>query len=106
MLLPPLLSVLLSFLLSELVPDGQKQQHRLTLQRMKDILSFRQCLGVVKAVVLSPGLPASAAVPNSAEGGQPVGVSVRAVVKVGSDSVWWKLPQLLLLLWKKTNERL
>lgn len=77
-----------------------------TLQRMKDILSFRQCLGVVKAVVLSPGLPASAAVPNSAEGGQPVGVSVRAVVKVGSDSVWWKLPQLLLLLWKKTNERL
>lgn len=102
MLLPPLLSVLLSFLLSELVPDGKKQQHRLvrlacranpiyyiyiyiklgqcqemkTLQRMKDILSFRQCLGVVKAVVLSPGLPASAAVPNSAEGGQPVGVSV------------------------------
>lgn len=74
------------------------------LQSMKDILGFRQRSGVVKAVVLSPGLPASAAVPNSAEGGKPVGVSVRAVVKVGSNSVWWKLPQLLLLLWKETND--
>lgn len=76
------------------------------LQCRKDILRFRQCLGVVKAVVIAPGLPASAAVPNSAEGGKPVGVSVRAVVKVGSNSVWWKLPQLLLLLWKKTSETL
>lgn len=60
--------------------------------------------GVLKGVVLLPGLPASATVPHSTKRGKPVGVSMRAVIKVGSDSVWWKLPQLLLLLWQKTNE--
>lgn len=59
---------------------------------------------VVCRVVISPGLPASAAVPHSTKRGKPVGVCMRAVIKVGPNSVRWKLPQLLLLLWQKTIE--
>lgn len=59
---------------------------------------------VVRCVVISPGLPASAAVPHSTKRGKPVGVCMWAVIKVGPNSIWWKLPQLLLLLWQKTIE--
>lgn len=123
MLLLPLLSVLLPFLLPELVPGGETGVVKLICRakhvafkpgqgmetkiilREKGIWSLsRRLRRMAMAAVISPGLPASAAVPHSAEWGEPVGVSVRAVVKVGSDSVWWKLPKLLLFLWKKPNE--
>lgn len=55
-------------------------------------------MGAALGVLSSPGLPAPAAVPHSAKGRQPVGVCMRAVVKVGPHSVRGKLPQLLLLL--------
>lgn len=58
----------------------------------------------VKSVVISPGLPASATVPHSTKGRKPVGVCMRAVIKVCPHSVRRKLLQLLLLLWQKTDE--
>lgn len=46
---------------------------------------------------ISPGLPASAAVPHSAERRKPVGAGLRAVVEVGAHPVCWELLKLLLL---------
>lgn len=59
----------------------------------------------MKSTVISPGLPASATVPHSTKGRKPVGICMWAVIKVGPYSVWWKLPQLLLLLWWQKTDK-
>lgn len=46
----------------------------------------------------SPGLPAASAVPHPAERGQPVGIGLGAMVKVGPHPVRGEFLQLLLLL--------
>ncbi|TNN37279.1 hypothetical protein EYF80_052560 [Liparis tanakae] len=50
-------------------------------------VALRSVAGGVKSVDISPGLPASASVPHSTKGGKPVGVCVRAVIKVGAHSL-------------------
>lgn len=79
----------------------RRRRRKKKIQLRHERRYWKESVDEAQRVEISPGLPASAAVPHATKRGQPVGIRVWAVVKVGPHSVRGKLLQLLLLLWKK-----